>query len=84
MRPGGTLGFVLTSVLPVAGPAGLTGVLAAALCAAAAFGLAGLALGRCFTGTGWVTAETPPVRCGVVVVATGCAGTDATALVVAA
>lgn len=80
VRPGGTLGLVLASALPVAGPVALAGFLAVV----EAF-LAGAALCACLTGSGWVTTETPPVTwCVVVVVVTvGCAGTDATALDVA-
>jgi hypothetical protein len=49
VRPGGTLGLVLASVLAVVGSVGFAGGLATVLCAVTAFGLVGLALGSCFT-----------------------------------
>ena len=84
VRPGGTLGFALASVLGVVGSAGLTGVLATGLCAVVAFGLAGLAglaLCGCFTTGAWRTTMcTGGAGVTALVGAGAWLGTDATAL----
>ena len=74
VRPGRGLGLAFGLV--VAPAVCLAAVLSGDFLAVVAAFLAGAAL--CGCATGWVTAETPPVTCGVVVVATGCAGTEAT------
>jgi hypothetical protein len=61
VRPGGTLGFVLTLVLPVVGLVGLAVVLSGDFLAVVEAFLAGAALCGCLTGAGWVMIETPPV-----------------------
>jgi hypothetical protein len=83
VRPGGTLGLALASVLPVVGAVGLAGVLATVLCALAAFGLVGLAFCVCLTTGVWCTTTWAGAGVAGVVGTEVWVGTDATALGVA-